>query len=525
MIARNWQKNLLFWSILLLLFLVYAYQEILFFRPHSMHNWRQADCISLSQNFIEEKNPFQPSIHNYISDHDTSGKSAGEFTGVYYLMGRIWEFTGVQHWIYRLFNILMMSFACFSLYKTLQLLWKDTFWSLFLSLLLFASPLIVYYTPNFLTDITALALTVWGWSLYVRYSIEGKRKQLIAAFVLFTFAALLKITAAITVLSLLAVVGLEALGCWKHSTYRTAKPWRTVAIGAVALLVVFGWYYYASVYNGKHGGKYTFNDLWPIWDLKPENYAAATKYFRVFMQNEFAQSVLRITVVLLSAAGLILAFRRFSRMAVVILVAMTGSTLYLLFWFGALEGHDYYFINLMMLPLLMTGVFIHYRHFLGRRFNIALKIFCGLAFALSVVFSASGIRMRYSEQLKFSRSLAEKLYSGEEIGFWTWMSLTYQNRGLFTMEPYNRKLGIKKEDLVVVLPDPSFNIGLTRLNQKGWSDYNYGPGTDLSGFRRLVENGAKYLIINKFEFKTFDTIAPAVKDSIGFYEGYTVYRL
>ena len=523
MISKSWQKNLLFWGVLGVLCLVYAYQKVLFFQPHGMHNWRQADCISLSQNFIEEKNPFKPAIHNFISDDRTSGKTAGEFTGVYYLMGRIWELTGVQTWIFRLFNLLVMSLACFSLYRTLQRLWNDNFWSLFMSLLLFASPLIVFYTPNFLTDITALAFTVWGWSLYIRYSLEGRRKQLISSFVLFALAALLKITAGITILSLLGVIGLEAIGLWRKSALRIHKPWRTIGIGALAFLAVFGWYYYASVYNSIHGGKYTFNDLWPIWGIKQENYEAGMKYFKDMMINEFFHGFLTIMIVLMSVAGLVLAFMKSGRMAVLLLIAMTGSTMYLLFWFGAFEGHDYYFINLLMLPILMTGVFIHYHHLIGPKLNIALKVVCFAAFITSVVFSASGIRLRYSEKLAYSKELAESMYSKEEIDFWTWMSLTYKDRGLFTMEAYNRKLGIKKSDLVIVLPDPSFNIALTRLSQKGWS--NYGNAHTAERYLQLKNSGAKYLIINKFEQTDLEPLKPLMTDSIGFYEGFTVYKL
>src|SRR5690554_3966263 len=278
--ADSWKKHTLFWAIVVLLFFVYAFQEILFFPAHSIHNWRQADCISLALNFQETNNPFLPSIHNFISDNGTSGKSAGEFTGLYYLVGKLWAWFGVHLWIYRLINIAILFFASFSLYKALLKKWDDVFWSLFVSLFIFTSPLIVYYTPNFLTDITALGFTIWGWSKFIRFTQEKRFKYLIFAFSFFTLAALLKVTAGISVLSLLGVFGLELFGIFKSEKRIFLEKGKTILLSISSFFLVFLWYYYASRYNAIHGGKYTFNDLWSYWSISEEHYKNAILFFK-----------------------------------------------------------------------------------------------------------------------------------------------------------------------------------------------------------------------------------------------------
>ena len=90
------KTNLLFWGIVTILFFSYSYQEVLFYPIHSIHSWRQADCVSLAKNFINESNLLEPSIHNYISDGGKSGKTAGEFTLLYFIIGKIWNLTGVH---------------------------------------------------------------------------------------------------------------------------------------------------------------------------------------------------------------------------------------------------------------------------------------------------------------------------------------------------------------------------------------------------------------------------------------------
>ena len=100
----------------------------------------------------------------------------------------------------------------------------------------------------------------------------------------------------------------------------------------------------------------------------------------------------------------------------------------------------------------------------------------------------------------------------------------YLDRDLLTMEKYNRSIGMKKEDLVIVYPDFSFNIALFKLNQKGWSSFD-NPEFKPEVVEAHIGHGAKYLIINRFELPDLPQLAPYMQDSIGTYNSYTVYKL
>src|SRR5690554_7009792 len=77
--------------ILFTMSLGYQYHKVLFLKPQSIHQWRQADCLSITKNYEESLNFFQAEIHNFISDGESSGKTAGEFPALYYFMGVLWR--------------------------------------------------------------------------------------------------------------------------------------------------------------------------------------------------------------------------------------------------------------------------------------------------------------------------------------------------------------------------------------------------------------------------------------------------
>lgn len=519
-------SHLWFFGAFVVICLVLAYQKVLFFPPHSIHAWRQSDCLSLAQHFMHENNPLEPAIHNHISDGGKTGKSAGEFTGLYYLVGKIWLIVGKKQGIYRFINLVFMFLGCFALFKGIQLHWKKTFWSLFVSLFLFTSPIIVFYTPNYLTDITALALTLCAWGVFLKFLHNKSNKTLLWSFCLFGLAALFKVTAGISFLALLGIYGLELIGVLRQNLLFPNKL-KTFIYAAASLVPVVLWYIYAEHYNKVHGGKYTFNNLWPLWELSHQHYLNALKFFSEITFSQFFYGPIFWLLTALTLSALYLSWKHNIRVLIFLLFSLFGSFLYVIFWFGALENHDYYFINLFFLPLIVLGINIHYLLQKTDLKPIVKRSAMGAAtvvFILGMVYSSNNIRMRYSEKLAFGVHLGKFFYPKKQLDFWYYTSSSFQNRGLFTMEPYNRSIGIQPNDWVVCYPDPSFNISLYLLNQEGWTSFN-NANHDSIPLQQQIQLGAKYLIINKLSLPETPQLVPFMKDSVGYYEGYTIYRL
>ena len=207
----NFKKpQLLFILILFLVALFFGYQQIIFNRPQSIHKWRQADAASLALNYYQNgMHFFAPEVNNLTSDGGTSGKCmTSEVPILYYSTAILYKVFGYHDFLFRLLNTLLFFFGLFYLFKTIFLLSKDTFWSIALTLLIFSSPVLVYYGNNYLSNSTAFAFTLVGWYFFIRFLMEKQRRLFYISLVIFFCAAMFKVTA---LFSLFAIAGVYLL--------------------------------------------------------------------------------------------------------------------------------------------------------------------------------------------------------------------------------------------------------------------------------------------------------------------------
>lgn len=158
-------KSLIFIVLLLTLAMYYHYDEILLKRPQSTHKWRQTDCASLALNYYQNGMKFfTPETHNLTSDGGTSGKAAtSEVPLLYFFVALLYKIFGYHEYIYRLLNTAIFLSGLFYLHKIFRLFISDAFWSIGFALIFFTSPVLVFYGNNFLTNSSALALSIIGW--------------------------------------------------------------------------------------------------------------------------------------------------------------------------------------------------------------------------------------------------------------------------------------------------------------------------------------------------------------------------
>src|SRR3954465_8348709 len=141
-------KNNVFLAFLvLILFFLNRYPETLFYRPSSIHQWRQTDCLSITKNYYEEgMHFFQPKVH-YQGPKD--GKAVSEFPILNYSVAFLWKIFGEHEFIYRLLEYLIYLTAIFALFNTIGGLLSSWTIAFFTVLLLLTSPLLTYYSLNF----------------------------------------------------------------------------------------------------------------------------------------------------------------------------------------------------------------------------------------------------------------------------------------------------------------------------------------------------------------------------------------
>ncbi len=149
-------------------------------------------------NFLETR------IH-YLGQKGT-GRTTSEFPVMYYTIGRIWHLIGVHEALYRAIIMGIFFIGLLALYGTIADILKDQVPALFISTLMFTSPMLAYYANNFIMNIPALSFVFMGWWAAVRYRKYGHMKFIFMASAFFLLAGALKATAALSLLLLLSLV-------------------------------------------------------------------------------------------------------------------------------------------------------------------------------------------------------------------------------------------------------------------------------------------------------------------------------
>lgn len=473
--------NLKFLLTIIALFLLGGGADHIDVRPQGPHQWRQSDCVSFTLNYAEDDLPLmEPQIHNWMSDGGTSGRTSGEFPILYYAVGQVWKVTGQNEMLFRVINLGIFILGLWALFHAIRPFIRHTSAAITAAALPMTIPVLAYYAPNFLQNITALSFVFIAWFFAVRFY---QRKSLIwalLAIVAFALAGLLKITGLISFIALMGTLFFDALGSGKIRK-ELGSPVRFWTLFAMAGVIVIGstaaWYEYSRWYCTTHGGWFTFNDLWPVWKSEP-GYIRETLSFvwKTWLKEYFTP--VHYLILFFSALFVIFRFRKlsfFEKSMVALL--FVGNLTYLLLWFKAIQNHDYYFINLYALPLLLW--IIAAVHF-SRHSPVALQSrFLGIFFGLVLIASAL-----------YTHKSMDRRYNG-------WMNDGGTNRysSFFDVTPYLRdELKIDRKTPVMTYPDGSYCITLYLADQVGWP---MSRQTTVPDFMNHIENhGAQYILVN-----------------------------
>jgi len=104
-----------------------------------------------------------------------------EFPIIYYLIGNLWKITGKNVMFFRLFNTLIVLLGLYFLFKAVHLYLiylSNLFWSFFIPIFLFTSPVLDYYSNNFLMDDPAFGIILIAWYFYFKFKMSDKKINL-----------------------------------------------------------------------------------------------------------------------------------------------------------------------------------------------------------------------------------------------------------------------------------------------------------------------------------------------------------
>ncbi|MEI6122783.1 MAG: glycosyltransferase family 39 protein [Bacteroidota bacterium] len=508
----------------------YHYHHVLFYTPQSIHQFRQADCLSIALNYYQgDMNFFKPELHNQMSQGGNSGFAMGEFPIIYYLVAVLWKIFGLHLWLYRFVVIVITFIGLLALFKTFEGVLKDSVWALLLTVLFFTSPIVAFYSNNYLTNMPAFSFALVGWYYFYEFYKKHRTRFLYVSMLFFALSGLLKVSSAISYALVLCIFVFELTGWIKFRNQKKLfnKPAKQfVPILIVPLLILF-WYWFANKFNTYYGGSYTFNSVWPIWKMTSVQIAEVWNGFTTFTLHQlFSITNLWFSALMFVSIMVFVALKKIRKVHLFVLcILILGTVFYSLCWFNAFGNHDYYLIDLLMLYLFVCLLFfVGLKNISSRIFNsyITKGVFC-VFLVFNILFCQNNMKMRYWIDI----NKPERFTNQFEIGGWAYMHEVYikKQKAYETLSYYLREIGVTPKDKVISIPDGSINISLVLMNQKGWTSYGFDCKTQGERIRKLMNLNAKYLLINDSVVYNDSTIMPYTRYYMGSYENIDIYDL
>lgn len=483
------KKNgiLLFLFCLAAIALYYDYQTIIFKPTQSIHQWRQTDGASLALNYYHEGMEFfKPRTHNLTSDNGTSSYNAtGDTPFLYYSVAILYKIFGYHEFLYRLLNTLIYLIGIIFLYRGLYVLLKDVTWASVISLLAFTSPVLVYYGSNYIPDSTALAVSFIALYHFFKYLDRPDNRNLRFMMFFYFLAGSLKITALISYFSIGMLFLLEWTGIFtRQGKKHFPAPGIFISGTIISIGLILAWTFYASWFNRVHESTYFSTTIFPIWNLDHD----AIKTILHAIRKNWLPEYFHFSIYILAGMSLLyfIIFNAQIKPAfrIIIPAILAAGIAFFLLQFSLLKDHDYYMINIFIIPILLIaaaaeGLSRQKPRIFHSPYLKALMIILVL---YNVYYSNGKLNERYYSE-KNLRMLA--------------------NNDFYDITPALRNLGLDRNTRVISLPGGN-HINLYLADQKGWTEFTdskfnrdkpYKYNSDRDGILRSINNGAEYLIL------------------------------
>lgn len=502
-----------FSGLVLAISLYYNYPSVLLLRPQSVHNWRQCDGASLALCYYQEgMHFFKPQTQGLYSDNLTTGfASPSEIPILYYMVAVLYKIFGYHEFIFRALNLFLFYLGLFYLFKFARLVLRSDFFSYTVVILLFSSPIIVYYANNFMPNTGALSFSLIGWYYFYRYYLNKKTGTFLLSILFFGLAGAMKITELSGPIIIAVFMAADRLGLLNLQL----DSKRQFLIKSVALVAIFAivtaWVMYAKAYNNHHISHQFSTFTFPIWNLDRSDIAFVLHKMHVIWFKDYYYP--RTFYFMLACIPLTIIFYKRSNRILLIasFIQLAGLLLYSMLWFEALGDHDYFFISFYILPVfLFINFFVILKSF---RLPRAIMLLLQAGMLLFLIHNITHAKVQH------------------EIRYHSWMNDFNEMQDVYTVKPYLKRINIHRGDTVVFYPS-IYLRPLYLMNLKGWTIRQYDSVTsevikkDSLQMREYVARGARYFITSDIKSLTQNkSLLPYAKDLCGKFGSVYIFRI
>jgi len=391
--------------------------------------------------------------------------------------------------------------------KTIELEIKNSPAGIFVGLLLFTSPVLVYYGGNFLMNIPAFSFACLGLHQFFKFKNTGLNRHLRWLVFFYLMAGLLKVSALLSFVAICLVFLIDAVGLRAEDKKIFKGTWKEALSLCAVFAFAFLWVTYAQRYNAQHTSGIFLIGILPIWNLSWGTIAKTYEFVADrFIWDYFMPYIEKFLVV---CTIIVAVFYRSVESSVRFIAAMMclGALAFMTLFFEALMHHDYYVIDLYMLvPILLLAFFM----VLKEKVSLLYRSWILIGFLIWMSL----------QSFEFAQ---DRLYERYDLQGWR----NHDHREVFQafteIEPTLMDLGISPDVKVLSLSDYSINITLYLMNRKGWTDY--GISMDPVRIKEKIALGAQYLFVANTRTYEHEAIQPFIHDKIGSYRNIDIYKL
>lgn len=426
------------------------YHEMLHMWPRGIHDWAQADRLSLAINFYDRgMNFFLPATHNLWP---TDGITGVEFPIQSYIAAIGAKFFGRNHisTLFRLLNVLISCTGLLFLFLACYRATKDFIFSIVPPLFMFCSPIYVYYTCNYLPDAAACSIAFISFYFLLIYLDKPTSKPLVLTIGLLTLAALIKTSVALYLFGFLGYVFLQRV-LRKHDFSKRSNVIYAVAT-VVSLAALLFYYFYNQYLNNTYHSGVFMSSPHPFDSWAEVSYYFNAAFKQLWLPEYFVlPQYLMFTVIVAAAIPLLFATRDGKRRIFMLLIFLAGVICVGALMGGQLLIHDYYVVSIFFplfgFALLVSVIAIRqsiiYEHAL-RSLRIAMAASVLIIFFFADFHLHKRLRPDYGEFKP---------------------GIPWAENGAWILQEAN----VPKSEKVLVLNEDAPNIALLYLDRRGWN--------------------------------------------------------
>jgi hypothetical protein len=339
--------------------------------------------------------------------------------------------------------------------------------------------------------------------------------------VFFALAGLVKVSALIIFIFIGFIFLLERLPIKTLGTKKLFEDWKLGLGFACAIGAIVSWYTYAHFYNMSSEYMYTFNNVYPIWNLNASSSMDLLNDIKNYTSRVYFSRPMLMVLFFLFFFNLTL-YKKIPLFPFLAnIIVFLGAIIYFMLWAPLMGVHDYYFVALVCVFVGVVLPFIYYLRsnlpeiFTGKITKNAVYVFM----SFNLLIALSTIKLKTT-----AKKGDYVIIDGPFVRKMKWFNndnVKWQN--MAKLSEKFESMGVKTSDKIICLSDDSFNASLFLMDRDGWTNFQHfdsGPKIE-----KLISKGAKYLVIQEKDLKDKVFLEPFLTNKIGYEADLLIFRL